>query len=222
MKKKQPQPAPAPPQPKAAAPAKKAAPPQATPAPKPAGEDKDTPAATTPTPGDQGKDFSEVPVQSADKKPDEKPTDTPLAAPQLTPGGGAGGGPLQLTPPRITVPADPIDWFAMRKPFTDRGLSLTARDGDQIQQNWTMTYRNMVPIFGPELSVKIANLGTPIAYDFALARDNPTQIEKFDMETEKMLPPGKKLGKVIVPIITPDTLSWTVEKLTGKKVEFRF
>lgn len=220
MKKKQPQPAPAPPQPKAAAPAKKAEPPQPTPAPKPAGEDKSTPTATTPTPGDQGKDFSEVPVQSADKKPDEKPSDTPLAAPKSDPGGASET--PGATRPKVTVPADPIDWFAMRKPFLDRGLPLTARDGDQIQQNWTMTYRNMVPLFGPELSVKIANLGTPLAYDFALARDNPTQIEKFDMETERMLPPGKKLGKIVVPILTPDTMGWAVEKLTGKKVDFRF
>jgi hypothetical protein len=220
MKKKQPQVAPAPPQQKPAAPAKKAAPPQAEPTPKPAGQDKNTPEATAPTAADQGKDFSEVPVQSADKKPDEKPSDTPQAAPRAATGGEPGT--QQWTPPKVTVPHDPIDWFAMRQPFTDRGLPLTLRDADQIRQNWSLTYRNMVPIFGPDLAVKIANLGTPIAYDFALARDNPTQIEKFDMETEKMLPPGKKLGKIVVPIITPDTLSWSVEKLTGKKIDFRF
>lgn len=220
MKKKQPQPVPAPPQQKPATTAKQAAPPQAQPAPKAAGQDKNTPEAATPTPGDQGKDLSEVPVQSADKKPDEKPSDTPLAAPQNA--GGTGSETPQVTPPKVTVPADPIDWFAMRKPFTDRGLPLTLRDADQIQQNWTLTYRNMVPILGPDLALKIANIGTPIAYDFALARDNPTQIEKFDMETEKLLPPGKKLGKIVVPIITPDTMSWTVEKLTGKKIDFRF
>jgi hypothetical protein len=153
-------------------------------------------------------------VQSADKKPDEKPSDTPdtSAGPETDP-----------KKSKVTVPADPIDWFAMRQPFLNRGVPLTSRDGDQIRQNWTMTYNNLLGWgFGPDLSLKIANLGTPLAYDFAMARDNPTQIEKFDMETERMLPPGKKLGKIVVPILTPDTLSWSVEKLTGKKIDFHF
>lgn len=219
MKKKHPQPAPAPPQHKPVVTPKKSAPPQPAPQ-KQAGQDKNTPVGTTPTPGDQGKDLSEVPVESTDKKPDKKPSDTPLASPSST--ASAASGTPNFLSPKITVPTDPIDWLAMRRPFLNRGLPLTGRDADEIQLNWSRSYRQMLPLFGPDLSVKIANLGTPLAYDFALARDNPTQIEKFDMETERLLPPGKKLGKIVVPVITPDTLGWAVEKLTGKKVDFNF
>ena len=205
MKKKTPAPAPAP-QKAADSDAKQAAPPQA--APTQAGSEKQTPEAAAPVPGERGTDLSDVPVQSADKEPDLTPKD-------------AEGPPRPSTTPLSAK--DPIDWFGMRQPFLNRGLPLTGRDADQIQMNWTFTYNNLLRWgFTPELSVKIANIGTPVAYDFALARDHPTQVEKFDMETERMLPPGKKLGKIVVPIITPDTLSWTVEKVTGKKIDFRF
>jgi hypothetical protein len=204
VKKKTPAPAPAPQ--KAPDPAaKQPAPPET--APTQAAGDKPV-AEATPAPDEGGTDLSDVPVQSADAKLDLTPKDT-------------GPAPMTFTTP--LGPKDPIDWFGMRQPFLNRGLPLTGRDADQIQTNWTFTYNNLLRWgFTPELSVKIANIGTPVAYDFALSRDHPTQIEKFDMETEKMLPPGQKLGKIVVPIITPDTLSWTVEKITGKKVDFRF
>ncbi len=216
MKKKPPGPAPAPakaPDP----PAKEAAPPQAEP--KPIGDEKKAPEAATPVPAEQGKDLSEVPVQSPDKKaadpeakPDEQPSETPQSAPEI--------GPKKKL---ATKPADPIDWFAMRQPFLNRGVPLTPRDGDQIVTNWMFTYNNMTRLgFDPVMAGKIANFGTPIAYDMAMKRDNPTQIEKFDAETEKMLPAGKGLNKIVVPIITSDSLSWMVEKTTGKKIEFRF
>lgn len=212
-KKKSPEPAPAAtkaPDP----PAKQAAPPQAEPAPKAGAGEKKAPEAGTPAPSEQGTDLSEVPVQSSEKKPDEKPSETTDASAEAA---------TDPNKKKVTVPADPIDWFAMRQPFLNRGVPLTGRDGEQIEQNWTMAYNNMMRFgFGSDLSIKIANFGTPIAYDFALARDNPTQIEKFDSETEKMLPPGKKLGKFVVPILTPDTMSFAVEKITGKKLDFRF
>jgi len=111
----------------------------------------------------------------------------------------------------------------MRQPFLTRGVPWTGREMDDVQVNWTFTYNNLLRWGIPmDLSIKIANIGTPIAYDFAMARDNPTQIEKFDMETERMLPVGKKLGKFVIPVITPETLSWSVEKITGKKLDFRF
>jgi hypothetical protein len=197
-------------------PAKQAAPPQGAPAPKTGGDARQPAEAPAPTPGEQGTDLSEVPMAASDKKPDEKPSDSPAVA----------ASDVEVGPPRApqaTVPTDPIDWFAMRRPFTNRGLSLTAADEAQIERNWTMTYKNLLGWGVPsDLSIKIANLGTPLAYDFALKRDNPTVLEKFDMETEKMLPRGKSLGKIVVPVLTPDTLSWSVEKLTGKKFDFRF
>ena len=46
--------------------------------------------------------------------------------------------------------------------------------------------------------------------------------QKFDRDTERSLGPGKKLSKFVVPVITPDTLSWAVEKVSGKKLDFHF
>ncbi len=213
MKKKPPEPAPAP-APKAPDPAAKQPAPPAS-APKAGEGEKKAPEAPTPAPAEQGKDLSEVPVQTAEKPPAEMPSETTDAT-----GGGAKS---EEEKKKATKPADPIDWLAMRQPFLDRGVPLSGRDGEQIQQNWTMTYNNMVNIgLDPALAVKITNIGVPVAYGFAMARDNPTQIEKFDAETEKMLPQGKKLGKVVVPIITPDTLSFAIEKVSGKKIDFRF
>ena len=176
-----------------AAPAKQATPPQAEPPAKgPAGAQKN-PDAATPVPGEQGTDLSEVPAQSADKKPDTKPSDTPAAA--VAPG-------LDIRK-QVRVPADPIDWMAMRQPFLDHNVPLTERDGDQIRQNWTMSYRTLLPLMGPDLSGKIANLGTAFAYDKELARDNPNQLEKFDMETEKALGRARSWARSWCPCSHP-------------------
>jgi hypothetical protein len=207
MKKKPPAPTPAPAQ-KPPAPAKQAAPPQPAPA-APATEEKTAaPAPTAEPTGGAGKDLSQVPAEAP-----------------ATPAPPAGEKSSVSMPPRLKLPGapDPIDWFAMRQPFLTRGVPWTGREMDDVQVNWTFTYNNLLRWGIPmDLSIKIANIGTPIAYDFAMARDNPTQIEKFDMETERMLPVGKKLGKFVIPVITPETLSWSVEKITGKKLDFRF
>lgn len=75
---------------------------------------------------------------------------------------------------------------------------------------------------GPDLSAKIANFGTPIAYDYSLRRDYPTLEEEMEQDIEKMMGPGKRLSTVVVPVITPDTLGWITEKVSGKKIDFRF
>ncbi len=166
-----------------------------------------------PAPSAGGKDVSGVPVETA--KPDEKPTEAAAPAPA--------GRQFQMPAP-VTVPIDPIDWFAMRQPFVNRGVFLNDRDGDQIETNWMYFYGNMMRLgFGPDLSAKIANFQTPIYYDLALRADgNLTQIERFDMETEKMLPPGQGLGKITVPVLTPDSLSFMVKQVSGKDINFRF
>lgn len=153
-----------------------------------------------------------MPVEAASpEKPDEKPSETPSPDPEAAP------------KKKATVPKDPIDWFAMRQPFLNRGVPLTARDGAQIEQNWMFTYNNMISLgLDTDMAAKIANFGTPIAYDFALKRDNPTQIEIFDAELEKTLPAGQSLRKIVVPVVTPDTLNFIVKKTTGKDIDFRF
>lgn len=219
-KKRAPAPAPtkAPPPP-----AKQAAPPQSAPAPKPAAPE-------------QGADFSETPAQSASPTPTPAvtPTLTPSLQlnPRLLPGLGAVGpedasGGYRLPPDFFKFTADPasqIDWLAMRQPFLTRGVMVGDLELKTIEQNWRFTYTSMVNLgLSPELSVKIANIGTPLAYDFSLARDNPTAEERMDQAFEKMLPPGEKLPtKIVVPVITPDTLQWVTKKVTGKDIDFRF
>jgi hypothetical protein len=150
----------------------------------------------------------------------------PKLVPQLeAPFGGASG--LTLDPlGSFRLPPSPgleIDWFEMRKPFLNRGVMLGDKDLDMIETNWKFTYNMMLNWgLGTELSAKVANFGTPIAYDFSLKHDFPTLEEKMERDVEKMMGPGKKLSTVIVPVITPDTLGWVTEKITGKKVDFRF
>jgi hypothetical protein len=138
----------------------------------------------------------------------------------------ASGG-YRLPPDFFKFTADPasqIDWLAMRQPFLTRGVMVGDLELKTIEQNWRFTYTSMVNLgLSPELSVKIANIGTPLAYDFSLARDNPTAEERMDQAFEKMLPPGEKLPtKIVVPVITPDTLQWVTKKVTGKDIDFRF
>ncbi len=208
MKKKPPQPAPTP---KPAPPAKQAAPPAATPAPKAGGDEKKRTDAPTPVPGNQGTDMTQVPVKAADKPPDTKPSDTPDPE-------------NKTTKSTVVVPADPIDWFAMRQPFLNRGVSLTTRDGDELQRNFTTVYNQYLGLgLGPDLSLKITNFQLPIYYDLALKRDGYLTVpEKVEADVDKMLGPGKSLGTVVVPIVTPDTLNWAVKKISGKDIDFRF
>jgi hypothetical protein len=73
-----------------------------------------------------------------------------------------------------------------------------------------------------DVAVKLTNIGTAFAYNQSLSFTNPTLEEQFDRDLERMLPEGKSLGKIVVPILTPDTASWIVEKVSGKKVDFSF
>jgi hypothetical protein len=148
-----------------------------------------------------------------------RPLDLTLTPPSLlTPPNGAS--------PGFTLPPankDPIDWFGMRQPFLTHGLPMTAQDGDQLASNFHYSLR-LLQNWGmpPDLAIKVTNLGLSFAYDTQLGRESPNTLEKFDADTEKMLGPGKTLGKLVVPVITPDTLGWAVEKVTGKKIDFRF
>jgi hypothetical protein len=210
MKKKAPAAAPA----KAPAPpAKTAAPPQAdaTPAPTPAPEQTQ-----------QGVDFSQTPAKQAGSLTDPiKPFKIdPAFLPPPVPGLA------EASPDRFKLTFDPpslIDWSAMRQPFLTRGVQLGGRDADMMEHNWVFSYNQMVGWgLSPELAAKVANIGTPLAYDFSLSRDYPTTEEKMDQDIEKRMGPGKKLGKFVVPIITPDTLNWIFKTTLKKDIDFRF
>lgn len=209
MKKKPPQPAPVPQKP--ARPAKEAAPPAPKPAPKAGGDEKKRTDASTPVPANQGTDMTQVPAQSSEKPPYKKASDTPDPE-------------KKITKSTVVVPTDPIDWFAMRQPFVTRGVPLTSRDGDEIERNFTTVYNQYMGLgLGPDLSLKITNFQLPIYYDLALKRDGfLTAPERLESDVDKMLGPGKSLGTVMVPIVTPDTLNWAVKKISGKDIDFHF
>jgi hypothetical protein len=206
--------------PAAAAPAKTLAPPTKQAAP-PQGDTTPTPAAA---PADKGKDFSDTPVAAAaDSAGDAiKPFKVdPAFLPPRVPGFGSGSDQqrfkFSFDPPSL------IDWAAMRQPFLTRGAPLGPVDTKMIEQNWVFSYNSMVQLgLSPEIAAKVANIGTPLAYDFSLARDYPTAAEIGDKEVEKMMGAGKKLGTFTVPIITPDTLGWAVKKVFGKDIDFHF
>lgn len=166
--------------------------------------------------GEPGGDFAGVPVQSL------RPADAPP---------NAEGHSLTLSPQFPPVRSNPlapplqlIDWSAMRAPFTSRGLHLNRRDGDAIESNWINTYQQMRFTWGfPEhIAVKITNLGTAFAYNKALSFTNPTLEEQLDRDLERMLPQSQSLRTIVVPVLTPETTSWMVEKVTGKKIDFTF
>lgn len=190
-----------------------------TPAPpvpvQPAPAQKPTPSAPVPSPEATGADLTGVPAQSPE-----------AAGNSLQPGNG-----FTLSPQLLPMGRDPlappvqlIDWSAMRAPFLTHGLRLGAKDGAELEGNWINTYNQLRFTWGlsSDIAVKLTNIGTAFAYDKALSFTNPSLDEQFDRDLEKRLPPGQSLGKIVVPILTPDTTSWIVEKVSGKKFDFRF
>jgi hypothetical protein len=214
---------------------KKPVPPTAQPAktPAPVGQQsaqpQPDPAQTAaPAPAEQGQDYSETAAVTPGATPPPATAGPikPLLVPPSALQPPVPGMPNALDPDRFKLTFDPpslIDWSAMRQPFLTRGVPLGAMDAGMIEQNWVYSYNNMVRWgLSADIAAKLANIGTPLAYDFSMARDYPTTEERFDRELEKMLPPGQKLGKFVVPVITPDTLNWAVKQVTNKDIDFRF
>lgn len=198
-KKQDPVPAPkAPP-----APAKQQAPPVTEPSPAPAAGAKAEDAAGPPA----GGDLTAVPATAGDK-PEHVASP---ASPDLAIGKST-----------VTIPFDPIDWAAMMKPYYLRGVPIGNRDHDGVELYWNRTYKSLVTVWGfsPDMAITITNAATPTAIDLALSRDYPTTEERFDRDTEKMLGPGKSLGKVMIPL-TPG-IEWGVGKIIGKPFKLEF
>ena len=184
------------------------------------------PPAGAPTTGPATAGKSDSPLTSA------KPIDLSLTPPSLLgkealgPDGSGGMPDLSITKratPLLAGKLDPIDWASMRQPFLTHGLPLTGRDADQIGVNFYNSVGQLKGWGVPEpTAIKLANLGLAFAYDTQLGLESPNTLEKFDRDTERSLGPGKKLGKFVVPVITPDILSWAVEKVGGGKHDFHF
>lgn len=199
-------------------------------APEPITKVPDTPEKVAQPPAGAPTTGSATAGQAASPLAGAKPLDLSLTPPSLMgkeaegPGGGMPHLSIEKRGAALLGPGlDPIDWASMRQPFLTHSLPMTGRDVDQISLNF---YNSVGMLRGwgvPEgPALKLANLGLAFAYDTQLALESPNTLEKFDRDTERSLGPGKKLGKFVVPVITPDTLSWAVEKVSGKKLDFRF
>jgi hypothetical protein len=169
------------------------------------------------------------------------PTDPSMSKPTIPGQGHTPGGPwpwpkpdpfpdpTPTVPPYFTLPplTKPglLDWGDMRAPFTSRGLRLTDRDIQVMEQNWWTTY-NFLRGLGlrPELAALGANKGTAFAYDGVLSGELPNMADKFERDFDKQLSiqnPGQKgLGTKIVPI-TP-LLEWVSKKIFKKGLDFSF
>ncbi len=166
------------------------------------------------------------------------PIDPSMSKPSIPGGGGLtlGGLPtpsttlLTLSPNLTLPPLRPpslLDWSDLRTPFTSRGLRLSDRDAQVIEQNWWTTY-NFLRSLGlrPDLASLGANKGTAYAYDKMLSRESPNVVDLFDLEWEKtrsILKPGEKEFRTpIVPILTPTTLEWMSKTFFNKDWKFTF
>jgi hypothetical protein len=183
------------------APAKQQAPPTAAPVPATEAKAEDGGG------GAPARDLTQVPVESADK-----------------PTHAATGDPANLLAPNplVTVPITPIDWGPIAREFSLRGVTFLPRDQDGVEQYWFRTYRSLTTFWGlpADTAAKVTNAGIPAAVSFSLARDHPTMGEQFDRDTEKMLGPGKSLGKVMIPLNAP--IEWSVGKIIGKPFKLEF
>ncbi|MBL8237752.1 MAG: hypothetical protein JNM66_10055 [Bryobacterales bacterium] len=210
MKKKAPLPSSAAPAAPTTQPAQKQPQPAAPPVPTAAPDANKE--ANKPAPADNppGANLSEVPVTSPVSPEGPRPASVWSPPPNF----------FKLDPPSLEL----MDWAALRKPFLDRGAMMSGRDGASIETSWMQFYKGMFWATGnTKLAAAYANFAIPNYIDLSLRADGySTTVERFDRETERLLPPGQGLGKIVVPLITPDTLSWSVEKLTGKKIDFHF
>ena len=114
--------------------------------------------------------------------------------------------------PQLGAPG-PLDWSALRAPFTLRGVRLDDRDTRAIEQNWWSAYsfyRNLG--FKPSDATWAANKSTPIALDNWISRQNPNQWDRFEQDWERdkaIFRPGQKEFRTpIVPIMNDAIWEW--------------
>jgi hypothetical protein len=141
--------------------------------------------------------------------------------------------PLPTRPPisalDLRIPPQPgspqIDWLEMRRPFLNRGLTLSDRDAAAIEGNWMMTYNSMLRLgLSPGQAAWVANRGLAYAYDSRLSLEQPGAYDRFQQEderTRRILYPGE-IRTPIVPILTPGTLNSIVRWLSGRDINFEF
>lgn len=125
--------------------------------------------------------------------------------------------PFTLSP--VHRPPGIVDWGALREPFTNRGIRLSNRDIDGVQDNWNRAYLWVLGLgFGPDTATMAANKLTSAAYDIQLAKEQPNFWDKVDQE-------DKRLGiskSPMVPIVTPETLKFVSKSIFKVDLDLRF
>ncbi|WP_295721202.1 DUF4157 domain-containing protein [Mucilaginibacter sp.] len=106
----------------------------------------------------------------------------------------------------IAAPANAIDWFAMNRPFWNRGAGqISAGDYSAIETHWNYSFQFFRSIGASAgHATFFSNLLVPMAIDSSLQRDNPTWWETTDRE----------LG-TSSKIISPTLLRFDLDNLFG-------
>jgi phage-related protein len=122
-------------------------------------------------------------------RPEELQLRPPLLTPiTLYPGGTAVP---SLTPPTSLpdatggTPTGSIDWFAMNRPFSNRGVGqLTSSDASAIEAHWIYSFDFFRSIGAtPSHAIFFTNMVVPMAIDSSLQRDYSTWWERTDRES---------------------------------------
>ena len=122
-------------------------------------------------------------------RPEELQLRPPLLPPiTLYPGGTAVP---SLTPPTSLpdasggTPTGSIDWFAMNRPFSNRGVGqLTSSDATAIEAHWIYSFDFFRSIGATRShAIFFTNMVVPIAIDSSLQRDYSTWWERTDRES---------------------------------------
>ncbi|REG83998.1 eCIS core domain-containing protein [Algoriphagus antarcticus] len=131
-----------------------------------------------------------------------RPEDLQLRQPSLPPvrlfpTNGLSLGVPPLTVPDSTTGGSPtakIDWFAMNRPFSNRGVGqLTSSDARAIEAHWNYSFGFFRSIGAtPPHAIFFSNMLVPMAIDSSLQRDYSTWWERTDRElgtSSKILSP---------------------------------
>ena len=125
--------------------------------------------------------------------------------------------PFQLPP--IQRPPGVMDWSSLRGPFTNRGLRLSERDLQSVQDNWHRTYLWGIGLgLSPDTASLAANKLTTAAYDIQLAKETPNFWDRVDQEDARL---GISKSPM-VPVITPESIRFLSKTLFKRDLDVSF
>lgn len=122
--------------------------------------------------------------------------------------------------PAPSAPSFKIDWRAINESGTAHGVRMSERDVAGFQNSGDVLYRNLLPLFGPDLSEWWTNRVLMKAYESRVTLENPTLIDISDLDFKKRFPDAK--GIPPVPLVSPETLNFIVKHTLHKDIDFHF